>query len=123
MCHSTHPESIFVFKDLCIYLRGKVTERETEIFLLLVDPPQMAVTTEARVKPGTRNSIRVLHVDGRGPWIWAINCCFPRPRPTSRELDQKQNSWDSNWCSFGMPASLAAAYLIVLQGLAHELNS
>lgn len=63
---------------------------ETQLCIFYLPAPQTPATARlGRARAGGQE----LHMDDRGPSIWAICCCLPRS--ISRKLSQKR-SWDSN---------------------------
>lgn len=80
-------------KDLFdfIHLKGRVMER---------DGPSASFHSPnghtAGAGPGAQNSVRVFHVSGRGPTLWAIIPCVPRC--ISRQLVGKWGIQDASSC-------------------------
>lgn len=62
--------------------RDRWRQGDKELFHSLIhhDPRQ----GRARLQPGTRNSLLVSHIGGRGPSSWAIFCSFPAMLEQSR---------------------------------------
>lgn len=80
---------IFSKKKRFIYLRGRVQERQKEIFHLLIRSSHGLTSLGLGQREGQSLPVRLgLRAGGRGPSTCAIFCCFPRH--ISSKLDQKR---------------------------------
>lgn len=90
---------VFIFrkrKKMCLIKEQK--ERDREIFHLLVHLSNGHCSQAwTRLKLGDSSSIQVCHMGSRGLSPQAMLCCLPRQM--IRDMDRKQESWNSLWHS------------------------
>lgn len=65
-------------------------QKQTEIYSVVHSANVRISQGWTTVKPGTRNSIRISHMGGRNPSIWAITCFLPGSWKESRAGTQTQ---------------------------------